>query len=131
MPTPSLRRRAKNATRAWEDYEAHYECLRNIASDHQEEEDRASYANLQRHYLDTKALAEDVLEANKDDDDLRPRALTKEQRIQQHTSRWRGAHHRLDVALEEVKTSLEGTALDSLELIEVKEAQLLQLQEHL
>ena len=62
-PTPSLRRRAKNATRAWEDYEAHYERLRNIAGDHQEEEDRASYANLQRHYLDTEARAEDVLEA--------------------------------------------------------------------
>ena len=72
-----------------------------------------------------------MLEADDDEEDLRPKALTKEQRIQQHTGRWRGAHHRLEAALEEIQASHEGQTLNSLKILKVKEAQLLQLKESL
>ena len=46
-------------------------------------------------------------------------------------TRWKGAHHRIDRALEEIKASLEGAAIDSLEVLKVKEDRLVQVKESL
>ena len=51
--------------------------------------------------------------------------------MQQYTTKWKAAHHRIDMALEEIKTSLEGSAIDSLEVLKVKEDQLAWVNESL
>ena len=56
--------------------------------------------------------------------------LTSEQKVQQYTARWKGVHHRIDKSLEEIKASLEGDAIDSLEVLKVKEDQLVQVNEN-
>merc|ERR1711942_518624 len=63
--------------------------------------------------------------------DVCPKALTSEQKVQQYTARWKGVHHHIDRALEEIKASLEGTAIDSLEVLKVKEDRLVQVKESL
>ena len=74
--------------------------------------------------------AEDVLDDDQNAEDVRPKALTSEQKVQQYTTRWKGAHHRIDRSLEEIKASLEGVTIDSLEVLKVKEDQLKQIKEN-
>ena len=52
-------------------------------------------------------------------------------KVWQYIAKWKAAHHCIDVALEEIKTSLEGTAIDSLEVLKVKKDQLMQVKESL
>ena len=125
--TSALRRRIKNAEKAWTEFEGQYDRLRAIAGQGrlqdqvQAEQDRAYHAALQRRYLEVHACAEDALDNDQNAEDVRPKALTSEQKVQQYTTRWKGAHHRIDRALEEIKASLEGAAIDSLEVLKVKE----------
>ena len=75
---------------------------------------------------------EDVrLKALKDAENFRLKALNFERKVQQYTARWKGVHHRIEKSLEEIKTSLEGDAIDSLELIKVKRNQLIEVREYL
>ena len=77
------------------------------------------------------ALAEDALDNDRDAEDVRPKALTSEQKVQQYTAKWKGVHHRIEKSLEEIKASLEGDAIDSLEVLEIEEHQLMQVRESL
>ena len=52
-------------------------------------------------------------------------------KVQQYNAKWKAAHTRIDMTLEEIKTSLEGTAIDSLEVLKVKEDQLARVSESL
>ena len=82
--------------------------------------------------LDNEQNAEDVcLKELKDAEDVRLKALTSKRKVQQYTTRWKGVHHRIDRALEEIKASLEGDAIDSLEVLKVKEDRLMQVKESL
>ena len=51
--------------------------------------------------------------------------------MQQYTARWKGVHHLIEKSLEEIKASLEGDAIDSLEVLKVKEDRLMQVKESL
>merc|ERR1712101_11003 len=68
---------------------------------------------------------------DQDAEEVCPKAFTSEQKVQQYTTRWKGAHHHIDRALEEIKASLEGAAIDSLEVLKVKEDQLVQVNKSL
>ena len=75
--------------------------------------------------MEVHARTEDAL------DDDRPTALTSEQKVLQYTARWKDVHHGIDRALEEIEASLEGDAIDSLDVLKVKECQLVQVKESL
>ena len=126
--TSVLQRRIKNTEKAWTEFEGQYDRLRAIAQD---EQDRTFHVALQRRYLEVHVRAEDALNNNQDAEDFRPKALTSEQKVQQYTARWKGAHHCIDMALEEIKASLEGSPINSLEVLKVKEDQLVQVNENL
>ena len=130
-PTSALQRRVKNTEKAWTEFEGQYDRLRAIAGENQAQQDRAYHVALRHRYLEVHVRAEDVLDDDQDAEDVRPKALTSEQKVQQYTTRWKGAHHRIDRALEEIKASLEGDAIDSLEVLKVKEGQLVQVKESL
>ena len=51
--------------------------------------------------------------------------------MQQYNAKWKGVHQHIDTSLEEIKTSLEGDAIDSLELLKVKKNQLMEVKENL
>ena len=51
--------------------------------------------------------------------------------MQQYTAKWKGVHHCIDKSLEEIEASLEGDAIDSLEVLQVKEDRLIQVKESL
>ena len=44
--------------------------------------------------------------------------------MQQYNAKWKAVPQHIDTSLEEIKTSLEGDAIDSLELLKVKRNQL-------
>ena len=77
------------------------------------------------------ALAEDALDNDQDTGDVRPKALTSEQKVQQYTAKWKAVHHRIEASLEEIKTSLEGDAIVSPEVLKLKEDHLTQVYESL
>ena len=123
-PTSALWRRIKNVEKAWTEFKGQYDQLRAITGENQAEQHRTYHIALERRYLEVHAHAEDALDDDLDTEDIRPKALTSEQKVQQYTTRWKGAHHRIDRALEEIKASLEGAAIDSLEVLKVKKDQL-------
>ena len=51
--------------------------------------------------------------------------------MQQYNAKWKGVHQHIDTSLEDIKTSLEGDAINSLELIKVKRNQLMEVKENL
>ena len=85
--------------------------------------------------LDNKQNAEDVrlkaltskeearLKELKNAEDVRLKAL----KVQQYTAKWKGVHHHIEKSLEEIEASLEGDAIDSLEVLKVTEDQLMQV----
>ena len=77
------------------------------------------------------ARAEDALDNDQDAEDVRPKALTSKQKVQQYNAKWKGVHQHIDTSLEQIKTSLEGDDIDSLELIKVKRNQLMEVREYL
>ena len=101
--------------------------MRAIAGENQAEQGRDEYTAFQPRYLEVHACAEDALDNDKNAEDI----CLKAQKVQQYTARWKAAHHCIDMALEEIKASLEGTAIDSLEVLKVKEDQLVQVNESL
>ena len=103
--TSALQRRIKNLERDWTEFKAQY--------------------------LEVHARAEDALDDDQDAEDVRPKELTSEQKVQQYTTKWKGVHHRIDKALEEIEASLEGDPIDSLEVLNVKEYRLMQIKESL
>merc|ERR1711867_219337 len=129
--TSVLQRRIKNTEKAWTEFEGQYDQLRAITGENQAEQHRTYHVALQRRYLEVHARAEDALDDDQDAEDVRTKTLTSEQKVQQYTTRWKGAHHRIDRALEEIKASLEGAAIDSLEVLKVKEDRLVQVKESL
>ena len=131
VPMSALRRRITNAQKVWSKFEGQYDQLRAIAGENQAEQDRTQHVNLQHRYLDLHALAEDALNDDQDTEDICPKELTSGQKVQQYSAKWKAVHHRIDMALDEIKTSLEGTAIDSLEVLKVKEDQLARVHESL
>ena len=135
--TSALQRRIKTTEKAWTEFEGQYDRLRAITGKGrpqdqvQAEQDRTNHATLQRRYLEVHARAEDALDNDQDAEDVSLKALTSERKVQQHTARWKGVHLCIDRALEEIKASLEGAAIDSLEVLKVKEDQLVQVNESL
>ena len=135
--TSALQRRISSAEKAWTTFEDQYDRLRAIAGERrpqdqvQTEEDRTNHATVQQRYLEVLARAEDALDNDQDTGDVRPKVLTSEQKVQQYTARWKGVHHCIDKALEEIEASLEGDAIDSLEVLKVKEDRLMQVKESL
>ena len=79
--------------------------------------------------------AKDALGVDQDEEDVRPRDLLSQQKVQQLTTRWNGVHHRIDDALKEIeaslRASLEGDPTISLEVLNVKEYRLMQAKESL
>ena len=124
-PTSALQRKVKHTEKAWTEFENQYDRLRTIAGENQAEQDCTHLATLQHHYFEVQARIEDVLD--QDAEDVRPKALTSEQKVQQYTARWKGVHHRIDKSLEEIKASLEGDVIDSLEVLKVEEDRLMQV----
>ena len=55
----------------------------------------------------------------------------KELKVQQYNAKWKGVHQHIDTSLEQIRTSLEGDAINSLELIKVKRNQLMEVRENL
>ena len=78
----ALQRRVKNTEKAWTEFEGQYDRLRAIARENQAEQDRAYHVALQRRYLEVHAYAEDALDDDQDAEDIRPKALTSEQKVQ-------------------------------------------------
>ena len=77
------------------------------------------------------ARAEDALDNDQDTGDVRPKALTSEQKVQQYTAKWKGVHHHIEMSLEEIKASLEGETIDRLEVLKVTKDQLMEVKESL
>ena len=76
--------------------------------------------------LDSDQNAEEVrLKELKNAEDVCLKALNSERKVQQYTARWKGVHHRIEKALEEIEASLEGDAIDSLEVLKAKEDHLM------
>ena len=51
--------------------------------------------------------------------------------MQQLKAKWKAVHQHIDTSLDEIKTRLEGDAIDSLELLKVKRNQLMAIREYL
>ena len=77
------------------------------------------------------ACAKDALDNDQDTGEVRPKALTSEQKVQQYTAKWKGVHHHIKKSLEEIEASLEGDAIDSLEVLKVEKDRLMQVKESL
>ena len=130
-PTSALRRRIKNPQKVWSEFEGQYDQLRAIARENQAEQDRDEYTAFQGCYFEVHACTEDALDDDQDEEDVCPKALTSEQKVQQYTAKWKGVHHCIEKSLEEIKASLEGDAIGSLEVLKVKEDRLMQVKESL
>ena len=151
--TFALQTKVKHTEKAWTEFENQYDRLHAIAGENQAEQDRTHLVTLQRRYFEVLERAEDALvnEQNAEDvrlkalaseeearlkelknaEDVRLKALNSEQKVQQYTARWKGVHHRIEKSLEEIKASLEGDAIGSLEVLKVKEDRLMQVKESL
>ena len=55
----------------------------------------------------------------------------KASKVQQLNAKWKAVHQHIDTSLDEIKTRLEGDAIDSLELLKVKRNQLMAIREYL
>ena len=75
--------------------------------------------------------AEDALDQERSTEEARVKALASKQKVQQYNAKWKGVHQHIDTSLEQIKTSLEGDDIDSLELIKVKRNQLMEVREYL
>ena len=51
--------------------------------------------------------------------------------MQQLNDKWKAVHHHINTSLDEIKTRLEGDAINSLELLKVKRNQLMAIREYL
>ena len=135
--TSMLRRRIENAEKAWTEFEGQYDQLRAIAGQGRlqdqghAEQDSTYYVALQHCYLEVHTRAKDALDNDQNTGEVRPRELTSEQKVQQYTTKREGVHRRIDRALEEIETSLEGNPIDSLEVLKVEKDQLMQVKESL
>ena len=145
--TSMLWRRIKNAEKAWTEFEGQYDWLRTIAGQGQlqdqvqAKQDLTCIITLQHRYLEVHACTEDALDNDqnaeearlkelKDNEDVCLELLTSQQKVHQYTARWKGVHHCIDKSLGEIKASLEGNAINCLEVLKVKEDQLVQVNEN-
>ena len=99
------------------------------------EQDSNLYVSLQHRYLNVLSRVRDALGANQDKVDSRPRELMSQQKVEQCMTRWNGVHHRIDEALKELeaslRASLEGDAAVGLDVLHVKEYQLMRAKDGL
>ena len=141
-PAPtSLWRRMEQSERAWFEFEKHYNQLRAAAGYGQlqnqgdAEQDRNTYVSLQHRYLNVLSRARDALGVDQDEGDDRPREPTPQQKVEQFMTRWNGLHHRIDEALKELeaslRASLEGDPAVGLDVLNVKEYQLMRAKDSL
>ena len=137
ISTSALQKRIKSAETAWTEFEGQYDELRAIAvkgrvqDQVRAEQDREQYAAFQHRYFEVHARAEDALVNDQNAEDVRLKALNSKQKVQQYTARWKDVHHHIEKSLEEIKTSLEGDAIHSLEVPKVEEDRLMQVKESL
>ena len=131
VPTLSLRRKIKNSEKVWSEFEEQYDQLRSITEENQAEQDRDDYTAFQGRYFEVHGRAEDALDNEQSTEEARLKALASKQKVQQYTAGWKAVHHRIEKALEEIETSLEGDAIASLEVLKVEEDQLMQVKESL
>ena len=79
--------------------------------------------------------ARDALDVDQDEGDEHPREPTPQQKMEQFRTRWNGLHHRIDEALKELedslRASLEGDPAVSLDVLNVKEYQLMRAKDGL
>ena len=121
VPMLSLQRRFSKAENVWSEYEGLYDQLRAITEEDQDEQDRDDFTVFQGCYSDVHGRAEDALDNKQSKEEARLRALASKQKAQQYTATWKSVHHRIEKALEEIESSLEGNAIATLEVLEVEE----------
>ena len=140
IPVPALRRRIESTGKAWDNFEAQYDKMRNSFGDKrvqdqvQAQEDHTQHADFQHCYYGVLACAEDALindEQCRQDERNVEEVRLKASKVQQFNAKWKAVHQHIDMSLDEIKTSLEGDAIDSLELLKAKRNQLMEVKENL
>ena len=120
VPMFSLRRRLSKAEDLWSEYEGLYDQLCAIHGEDLDEQDSDDFTAFHDHDSNVSGRAEDALDQEWSTEEARVKALASKQKVQQYNAKWKGVHQHIDTSLEQIKTSLEGDDINSLELIKVK-----------
>ena len=140
VSAPALWKRLKSTGTAWDDFEAQYDKMRNSSGDKRVQDqvrgqgDHTQHADFQCRYYGVLARSEDALindEQPLQDERHAEEIHLKASNVQQLKAKWKAVHQHIDTSLDEIKTRLEGNAIDSLELLKVKRNQLMAVKEYL
>ena len=138
ISVPALRKRIESTGKAWDDFEAQYDKMRASSGDKRvqdqvrAQEDHTQHSDFQCRYYGVLARAEDALinnEQHLQDEQHAEEVRLKASKVQQLNDEWKAVHQHIDTSLDEIKTRLEGDAIDSLELLKVKRNQLMAVKE--
>ena len=129
VPLFSLRRKFSKAEDLWADYEGLYDQLCAIQGEDLEEQDSDDFAAFHERYSGVSGCVEDALEQEQSTEEARVKALASRRKVQQYTANLKAAHQHIDKKVDEIKASLEGEAISSLEVLKVEENRLMQVKE--
>ena len=108
ISVPALRKRIESRGKAWDDFEAQYDKMRNTSGDKRvqdqvwAQEDHTQHADFQRRYYGVLARAENALiddEQRRQDERNAEEVCLKASKVQQLNAKWKAVHQHIDMSL--------------------------------
>ena len=124
FPKRSLARKLGHAEKDWNKIEDYYMHILTLIDEQEAEDGRLAHEQFQTQYLTMIGRVQDALDTHREEEEAQERDSLKVTKVRQLGERWVVAYQHIETILGELKTRLEGEAIDNVEQLGVQSAQL-------